>query len=734
MRLKLKSDTFFIPMGESIYLRNNEKSLAIKGKTLANWLERLTPALDGQHDLTDICQTIPENKRTLLEQFLLTLVEHGYLKDTTNDITHNLSVETVAIYGPAITFIDSHTDSGAYRFQRFLTTPVLAIASGECLLALAHALLETGNRAISLLDTGEETTSYGRLQELLSVLQERDPDVQLTLLNNALWHNQDDLRSLCASTSTVLYFSTEQATEHVARLAGYCRTTGVSFLPAIALQNEIHIGPYQHADSAGCWQCYWRRYQAARGLPAYTAEGQIMNPVVTGAAHTGKPAIGIVANMLAFEFFKHGTHVRKNTLEDMVRVLELERLQIVKHQLFPHPQCTLCAPQASSQPGCLAVVEDVTRLLQTTDIHQDEPQIEKFIDSNSGIFTQINDMDYHQLPLIRSQIEVPLASLTAYALPVIKAAGLDYKEVQMRMMRQATARYLESLADARPTCRGTYQQFQKEAVSPVALSGWLHHSPQINKAELAWVWGVQITPSFDFTPLLLPGAAITPYSYWNRQHNDLLFQPEAGITSVTASWQRGLAEGIAELSLTLVQAPETDQPGIPLEALIAREAYSYDPLCAAYLAMLDTLNVRAMLLDCAVIAGIPCVALYVNERYIGLSAHWNTICAVRQALERAVLVIQIERTPGPGERNEFPQESKATEAQILKGISVSTRLRPSLAEENNYTTAWQSLATCLRGQRWDIVVAPLPNDATLERLLPCALRLLAVRQGSDGTL
>ncbi len=51
MRPKLKSDTFFIPMGESIYLRNNEKSLAMKGKTLASWLERLTPVLDGQHDL-----------------------------------------------------------------------------------------------------------------------------------------------------------------------------------------------------------------------------------------------------------------------------------------------------------------------------------------------------------------------------------------------------------------------------------------------------------------------------------------------------------------------------------------------------------------------------------------------------------------------------------------------------------------------------------------------------------
>src|SRR6185312_7634149 len=164
MRPRLKSDTFFIPVNDGVYIRNNENSFVLKGKALATWLERLAPALDGQRDLDELCKAVSEEKRPLLIRLIELLKEHGYIKDVAQDRPHTLSTRLADLYAPAITFIDYHTDSAGYRFQQFLSMPVLAIGSGETLLALAHTLLETGNQSISLLDTGEENTNYERLQ------------------------------------------------------------------------------------------------------------------------------------------------------------------------------------------------------------------------------------------------------------------------------------------------------------------------------------------------------------------------------------------------------------------------------------------------------------------------------------------------------------------------------------------------------------------------------------------
>src|SRR5437763_17018163 len=131
MRPKLKSDTFFIPMDGGVYLRNNEKSFALKGKALAVLLERLAPALDGRYTLDQLCQAMPVEKRPLLTNLVRLLTNQGYIKNVENDHPHSLAPELLELYAPAITFIDYHTDSGAHRFQNFLSLPVVAIGSGE---------------------------------------------------------------------------------------------------------------------------------------------------------------------------------------------------------------------------------------------------------------------------------------------------------------------------------------------------------------------------------------------------------------------------------------------------------------------------------------------------------------------------------------------------------------------------------------------------------------------------
>ena len=112
MRPKLKSDTFFIPVDEGIYLRNNEHAHVLKGKTTASWIERLAPLLTGQYDDEQIYDSVPPGKQAVAAKIINTLIDYGYAKDVSTDHPHTLSSTLQRTYEPAITFIDYNEDSG----------------------------------------------------------------------------------------------------------------------------------------------------------------------------------------------------------------------------------------------------------------------------------------------------------------------------------------------------------------------------------------------------------------------------------------------------------------------------------------------------------------------------------------------------------------------------------------------------------------------------------------------
>jgi putative thiazole-containing bacteriocin maturation protein len=466
----LKSDTFYIPVEDGVYLRNNEKSFVLKGKTVASWMERLAPLLNGSYDLEDLCQRVPVEKRPMIEKLVGILAEHGYVKDTALDQPHTLTDDIQQTYGPAIAYIDYHLDSGAYRFQQFLDLPVLAMGSGDALVALAHALLETGNRQIHLLDTHEETTDYGRINELLAILQaDRDASLSLHTLTLGGWDDEHLLAAL-APFKVVIYFTACGSLALVNRLAAVCYRAGVIFLPAVTLENEIIIGPTQKPNTTGCWQCFWRRRQSARGLSTLDEHGSPALPPAfsVSPSQPGGTAIAVAANLLAFEFFKQGTGIHTETLDGQVFVLEMERLQSVTHTVFAHPLCRICAPLFStvspdSVPQAQWVCDEIAALrcyqsaLEPRELAQ---QVEQWVDAYCGIFTRLNEQDYYQLPLVRSQVTIAAPSSEG-TLPKVSAAALDYQEARLILVREALSLYLSSLADSRRTIRASYEQLRE---------------------------------------------------------------------------------------------------------------------------------------------------------------------------------------------------------------------------------------------------------------------------------
>lgn len=718
MRPRLKSDTFYIPVENGVYFRNNERAFVMQGKTLATWMERLAPLLDGRYDLAYLSQNLSPEKQTMVVKLVNILAEQGFVKDVSTDQPHTLSADIQQTYAPAITFIDYHLDSGASRFQKFLDMPVLAIGSGDALVALAHALLETGNRHIHLLDVGEERTDYERIANLLAMLQaDRDAGLTLSTITVSDWNDDENFKRILASFKMVVYFSTGASLSLVDRLASFCYQAGVLFVPAVLVGKQVIIGPTQHSEAPGCWQCFWRRWQSAQDVPVDDEPGALLPPASARPVQPGATAIGLTANLLAFECFKQGTDIHSGTLDGQAYVLGLERLESAMHRVYPHPLCTICAaPYVASSDQLEAEIA----ILQQRDTSQQARELvwhaEQWTDACAGIFTRIHEQDFSQLPLVQSQVTV--AAPCASALTTASAAGLDYQEVRELAARKALSYYLGSLADPRRVYSVSPAQLRSQnALAPQHFFGWIEQDFSAQQ-PVAWLWAWQLDES---CPVLVPAAAAYP----RAGEGPRLFQPDIPGTGVGASWYEALARGLLEIGQA-IDFPAQSARG--RARLVARSACAGDSTCAAYLKMLDIPGYEVRLVDRTGTLGLPSIAAYHDGRCISRAAHWNTIAAVREVLKTAVLVAQTEHFSSPGDRSLPQGTADGLVAFNLAGASPAETLPVSLAEETNYCQASRALLERLGGQGWKILVVPAGGDTAIAAVMGCALRVLAARQ------
>lgn len=721
MHPKLKSDTFFIPIENGVYLRNNEHAFVIKGRTLATWMERLAPLLDGNHELEQLCRGLSPEKRKTCLTLIQALAEHGYIRDTSDDYSHTLTAQVQETYASAITFLEYHRSSAPYHFQQFRDMRVLAIGSGDGLIALAHALLETGNRRIHLLDTGEEETDRERLTTLLSLLQnEQDAELTLTSASHTAWENDATLSETLASFEMVLFFSSTRASDppaQINRLAKLCYSLHIAFIPAMFTAKQAMIGPAQRPDEQGCWQCYWRRFRAAHGLSIQCEDEALLHfESATNPPLSRYTANALVANMLALEFFKQGTGISVDTLHQRVMLLELERFTSATHRVYPHPLCSICLPPA---PDPSLAIERLRHL------HDEDQQdflklTEQLSDGECGIFTHIEEWNFYQLPLLRCQITV--AAPTEGRLPVVSGPGLDYQQARRLGVERALIYYLERLEDRRSIRFCSYEDYasQEPVLPPQSFWGWCGRDLPA-KHTLAW------TSAWDLANnclLPVPAASVYPQSSWNNLDGSLLFSRDTPAIAIGATWEETLARALCSLKHASLIHSDTKI------TKIAASTYTGDESCAAYLKMLDIMSYEVELLTMTEEAGLPYVAVALNRQCVSAAAHWSTLSAIREALQNAVLFAQ-QRQAGEQPADDPEIRTLQNRFSALQACSAMVSLPASLAEETDYHTAADVLQRQFKQQGWHAFVVPLMMDTTVASIAKCALRVLMARPYSE---
>src|SRR5262245_32896571 len=66
MQPKLQENTFYLPIEDGVYFRNNQQTLILKGQDLYQWFEALEPYLNGDHTLEAITNDLEPEQQMMV--------------------------------------------------------------------------------------------------------------------------------------------------------------------------------------------------------------------------------------------------------------------------------------------------------------------------------------------------------------------------------------------------------------------------------------------------------------------------------------------------------------------------------------------------------------------------------------------------------------------------------------------------------------------------------------------
>jgi putative thiazole-containing bacteriocin maturation protein len=429
-RLKVKGDTFFLPVSnDGVYFRNNEGTFRMEGEMIDRWIEKLIPMFNGEYTLADLTGGLSNPHRDQVYEIADVLHQKGFVRDVSQDRSHQLTNGIIQKYAAQIAFLDSFGDSGTYRFQCYREASVLAIGSGTIFVALVSALIESGLPKIQMLITDSAPTNRQRLAELAEHARRTDPEVlleEITLQKEG----ESGWRDVVQPFQSILYVSQEGDIEKLRLLQSVCKAEKKVFLPAMCLHQTGMAGPAVHPESEGCWESAWRRVHQS----AIYKDPEL---------HIFSPTAGaMLANVIVFELFK--TVTGESELRNSFFLLDLETLEGSWHPFMPHPLIRGCAPAQWVPVSKLRLDESSDR---NTSNHL-LPYFNRLTSTQTGILHIWEEGDLRQLPLSQCRVQAvdPLSDGPAGLLPDLVCTGLTHEEARREAGLAGIEAYVSQLA------------------------------------------------------------------------------------------------------------------------------------------------------------------------------------------------------------------------------------------------------------------------------------------------
>ncbi|MQS14877.1 hypothetical protein F7Q99_22095 [Streptomyces kaniharaensis] len=580
IRPRLRGDVYVMRVPEGAYIRSNLGGSMLKGASTYEWIQRIAPLLDGTRTLGELCAAVPEQSRAALAKLTLLLLGKGYVKNVLDDRPHTLTADLAGTYAANIAFIEYFVDSPELRFERYRDAAVVLAGAGPLLQALTNSQLRSGVRTASVAPFAESPFDRDRVAEHLAAARALDPDQHVAYLDAAA----DD--RLVAGAAMVLHVADRPMIERALRLPRAARAANAAFAQAVAVGDEAWIGPVIGKDGdATAWESAWRRLRAL--APDLAGADLRDHPELAPSEFLRGPTVALVANQLCFAAFRHLTGIDQGQAPDRLVRFDLETLETATHAFLPHP---LALPAVPDDPARLAVLSAAPPV----DDEELGRRAVDCVDARTGVFAEITERDYEQLPLFVSEVVVSdPVGLAGGPFPV-HGCGESVVESRQRAVRRAFERYAAVMPDSRKGERlhgvdvltGEPVEVEAAAVFPArtAASGgdWSEAvRAAVVAAAGAGVGAALATATAPLPRLDLDGAELTargaryrkllaivdqPFEVYDL--SGLLGLPTFAFTTpeATVAFASGLEAGAAleqglELTLLAYQSRAAKQPG-----------------------------------------------------------------------------------------------------------------------------------------------------------------------------
>lgn len=429
-RLKVNRDTFFIPdQNGSVYFRNNISSFHMEGSTIFQWIDQLIPMFNGEHTLGELTDGLPTQYQDRVYEIGEILYKNGFVRDVSKDHPHQLTDVVLNNYGSQIEFLNSFGESGAYRFQNYRQSNVLAIGSGAILVSLVSALLESGLSKFHLLITDIENTNKKRINELIKNARKQDVEVEVKLIKR----NRKSWKKVVEAYDSIVFVTEVNQVEVIKTLNQICKEEKKNFIPALSLPQIALAGPLINSDSKGCFESAWRSIHHN----GFDNQGELQ-PFSTVAS-------AMLANVVVFELFKEITKPNKSEKVNQFFLINKETLEGNWHTFLPHPLVT--------ESVKAEIIEDFDQKLEQKS-NKSMNQSNLFLyfgeltSKISGIFHIWDEGDLKQLPLAQCRIQVvnPLNEGPVSLLPSSICTALTHEEARREAALKGIEMYSLQLA------------------------------------------------------------------------------------------------------------------------------------------------------------------------------------------------------------------------------------------------------------------------------------------------
>jgi hypothetical protein len=306
--LRLRSDAYYVPVPNGVWIRTTDGSFTLNGGTVATWVERLAPLLDRGVVPEELLGALNPDQARFVDRLLKALEQRKVVRWEHADGAPDGSAPA-DVFPQQAEFLRHFTPDPAAALDRARRRPLALAGPADRAGPLAAALMESGFGDLALLDAEPDA----ELREVAEDLARRGAPVRLSG------------PAADAADRTLIGVFPPGAEQEAWRFLDRAEEAGVGAWAGLVSGQALLLKGQVPGSGRACVRCAWRR---------------LAHRAVALAPHTGlgHVPVSVAATVLAQELFQYVAAGDDGVLGEGV-VVDLTRLSIWRTAVDPDPGC-----------------------------------------------------------------------------------------------------------------------------------------------------------------------------------------------------------------------------------------------------------------------------------------------------------------------------------------------------------------------------------------------------------